>query len=239
MTEGWVFAGQGDAAWMTDRETASDIKPVCQYWVRNCVVVSSRPAMMGWRWLKLNTGYKTCDNTYMVRSRISPVVLALAIVSIFCILSAVNAYAKGMWSKVASSGQGDAWYIDQTLGYENKHGKVMTSRGYVKCIPGEDSSLGEEIRESLDLSGIVSANFAYFVGAIAIDCGSRLFHFSEITFYDAEDSVIYRVNYDERQNYSSASDHPSENISHYLCIDKSSFFDTLKKQEPFLYFFPK
>ncbi len=144
-----------------------------------------------------------------------------------------------MWSKVAGSSQGDAWYIDQTLAYENKHSKVMTSRAYLKCVPGKDSELGEQIRESLDLSGVVSANFTYLVGSVEINCSTRLFHYSEITFFDAEDNVLFRTNYDERQNYASTADHPSEDVSHYLCLDKSGFLDTLKKQEPFLYLFPK
>lgn len=189
--------------------------------------------------LKLNTSNRTCDNTFMIRSRILPAILALAIVAIFCILPVFNADAKGMWSKVAGSGQGDVWYVDQTLTYEDKHGKVTNARGFLKCVPGQDSDLGEQIRESLDVSGVVSGGFNYFIGSVTINCRTRLMHFSDIKFFDAEDNIIFRAEYGEREYYASIADHPSEALAHYLCLDKSGFLDTLKKQEPFLYLFPK
>lgn len=175
-----------------------------------------------------------CDNQYMIRVGIIVGLLTI----MFCSYPGFGD-AKGMWSKVSGSSDGDVWYIDQTLAYENKHSKVMTSRAYLKCVPGRESELGEQIRESLDLSGIVPAGFSYLIGAVVIDCRTRVFHFSEITFFDVDDNALWRVDYDERQNYASIADHPSADISHYLCLDKSGFLDTLKKQEPFLYFFSK
>ena len=157
----------------------------------------------------------------------------------FCFSFADWADGKGMWSKVAGSGQGDAWYVDQTLAYENKHGKITNSRAFLKCVPGNDSELGEQIRESLDVSGVVSGSFNYFIVSVAIDCRTRLMHFSEIKFFDAEDNIVFHADYDERQYYTSIADHPSEELAHYLCLDKSGFLDTLKKQEPFLYLFSK
>lgn len=173
----------------------------------------------------------------MLRSNVIFAILAVTVLTLVSI--PYPADAKGMWSKVSRSGQGDTWFIDQTLAYENKHSKVMMSRAYLKCVPGEESELGEQIRESLDLSGVVPAGFSYLIVSVAIDCRTRIFHFPEITFFDADDNVLFRVSYDERQNYASIADHPSADISHYLCLDKSGFLDTLKKQEPFLYLFPK
>ncbi len=172
----------------------------------------------------------------MRRSNIVHIVLAVAVLCLFFI--PYSAGAKGIWSKVASSKQGDVWYIDQTLAYE-KNNKLMTSRAYLKYVPGKDSEVAEQIRESLDLSGVISASFAYFIGSLTIDCRTRLFHFREITFFDADDKMLLRENFDASQYYASIADNPSEKISHYLCLDKSGFLDTLKKQEPFLYLFPK
>ncbi len=157
-----------------------------------------------------------------------------------CLFSlADRADAKGMWSKVAGSRQGDAWYIDQTLAYEDRHGKVTNSRAFLKCVPGKDSDLGEQVRESLDVSGVVPGSFSYFVGSIAVDCRTRLIHFSEIKFFDTEDNIMFREEYGERQYYASVTGHASERIAHYLCLEKSGFLNTLKKQEPFLYLFPQ
>ncbi len=172
----------------------------------------------------------------MICLRNLTVILAIAI---FCILAAVNADGKGMWSKVAKSDGGDTWYVDQTLAYENKHGKVTNSRAFLKCVPGKDSLLADEIRESLDTSGVISGTFNYFIGTMAIDCRTRLIHFSEIKFFDADDNLLSRVEYGERQYYASVADHYSEKIAHYLCLEKSGFLNTLKKQEPFLYLFPQ
>lgn len=177
-----------------------------------------------------------CDNHNMMR--LSPVFLGILIIFTALVLDFSPAHSKGIWSKVAASGQNDFWYIDQTLTYE-KHSKITTSRAYLKFVPGKDSELSEEIRESLDLSGVISARFAYLIAAVAIDCRTRLFHFSEIIFFDEDDKMLLREDYGETQYYAAITDHPSENISHYLCLDKSGFFDTLKKQEPFLYLFPK
>ena len=150
-----------------------------------------------------------------------------------------RAEAKGIWSKVTKSREGDTWYVDQTLGYENKHGKVTVSRAYLKCVPGKDSVLGEEVREFLDSSGVAPAGFSYFVGSVAIDCRRRLLRFAEITYFDGDDRALFRKDYDESEHFTGTADHSSEDISHYLCLDKSGFLDTLKKQEPFLYLFPQ
>lgn len=163
----------------------------------------------------------------------------LAAILVCFSLSAGPADAKGIWSKVAGSRQGDAWYVDQMLAYEDKHGKVTNSRAFLKYVPGKNSEHGEQIRESLDVSGVVSGSFAYFVGSVAIDCRTRLIHFSEIKFFDGEDNIMHRVEYDERQYYVSITGHASERIAHYLCLERSGFLNTLKKQEPFLYLFPQ
>ncbi|MEN6615831.1 MAG: hypothetical protein ABFD12_04685 [Syntrophorhabdus sp.] len=161
-------------------------------------------------------------------------VLAVFLASLFL---SCHCDAKGIWSRVARSHEGDAWYIDQTLAYA-KNSVVMVSRAYLKFVPGRKSALHDDVMDSLDLNGVVPAGFEYMTALVSVDCRTKFIHFSDVSFFSADDKLMWREDYDEKQFYIGVPDTPAQAITKYLCLDKSGFFHTLKKQEPFLYLFP-
>lgn len=145
--------------------------------------------------------------------------------------------AKGMWSVIAGTRQDDNWYIDQTLAYST-HNKVTTSRAVLKFVPGPESALNEEVRDCLDLNGIVPKDLSYILAFVSVDCRRDVLHFSSMAFFDSEDNVIWRQQYEETYLIAPTADTSTGVISDYLCLNRPGFFDTLKKKKPFLYLFP-
>jgi len=166
-----------------------------------------------------------------------------SILILLCLLPVVfsglpeRAHGKGMWSAVAKTSQDDIWYVDQTLAYST-HDVITSSRAVLKFVPGQGSELNEQIRESLDLNGIVPGNFSYFTAFVSVDCRKELLHFSRMTFFDSEDNSLWEQDYDETQYYLPTPETSMDVISGYLCLNRPGFFDTLKKKKPFLYLFP-
>ncbi|HNT43258.1 MAG TPA: hypothetical protein PKN85_02290 [Syntrophorhabdaceae bacterium] len=167
--------------------------------------------------------------------RLVPV--ALCLLSVLLLSSCGDLQAKGIWSAIAGTRQDDVWYIDQTLAYST-HDKVTTSRAVLKFVPGQGSVLNEEIRECLDLNGIVPKDLSYFVAFVSVDCRRELLHFSDMAFFDSEDNVIWRQQYEETYHIVPTADTSAGVISGYLCLNRPGFLDTLKKKKPFLYLFP-
>lgn len=144
--------------------------------------------------------------------------------------------AKGMWSAVSKTRQKDTWYIDQTIAY-SKRGVVTSARAVLKFVPGRRSEMREQIRDCLDLEGVNPHDFAYYTALLLLDCTKGTIHFSRITFFDKEDTVIWQEDYDPTQLYRPTPGSSTQDISWYLCLNRPGFIDTLKKKKPFLYFF--
>ncbi len=145
--------------------------------------------------------------------------------------------AKGIWSAIARTRQGDVWYMDQTLAYST-HDRVTVSRAVLKFVPGEGSTLNENIRECLDQNGIVPNGFSYFIAFVSVDCKEELLHFSRITFFDSEDNALSWHEYDGTYHIMPTEGMSTDIIFGYLCLRRPGFLDTLKKKKPFLYLFP-
>jgi len=175
------------------------------------------------------------DNPLRTLRRFVPVALCLLPVLLPCFCGELE--AKGMWSAIAGTRQDDVWYVDQTLAYST-HDKVTTSRAVLKFVPGPGSALNEEIRECLDLNGIVPKDLSYIMVFVSIDCRRELLHFSDMAFFDSEDKVIWRQQYEEAYHIAPTAGSSTGVLSGYLCLNRPGFLDTLKRKKPFLYLFP-
>jgi hypothetical protein len=174
------------------------------------------------------------DNPLRTLRRFVPVALCLVPVLLsFC----GELQAKGIWSAIAETRQDDVWYVDQTLAYSTRD-KVTTSRAVLKFVPGQGSALNEEIRECLDLNGILPKDLSYLMVFVSVDCRRELLHFSNMAFFDSEDNVIWQQQYEETYHIVPTEDTSTGVISGYLCLNRPGFFDTLKKKKPFLCLFP-